>query len=108
MSIPALDLLDVKTGVTLDEKVDIRSLGCTLYAMEYGNSPFWTNQMNQRESIALAVLNGNVRFPTVDQQDQYSAENRALIKAMLVVELAMWLDIHQIIDQVDQLLARPV
>ncbi|KAF9346764.1 hypothetical protein BGX34_003634 [Mortierella sp. NVP85] len=104
----APELFDVKTGVTLDEKVDIWSLGCTLYAMAYGTSPFETNQMNQGGSIALAVLNGNVRFPTVDQQDRYSIEFRALIKAMLVVEPAMRLDIHQVIDQVDQLLARPV
>jgi serine/threonine kinase 16 len=76
--------------------------------MAYGTSPFETNQMNQGGSIALAVLNGNVRFPTVDQQDRYSTEFRALVKAMLVVEPAMRLDIHQVIDQVDQLLARPM
>ncbi|KAG0240733.1 kinase-like domain-containing protein [Mortierella sp. GBAus27b] len=104
----APELFDVKTGTTLDEKVDIWSLGCTLYAMAYGTSPFETNQMNQGGSIALAVLNGNVRFPTVDQQDRYSTEFRALVKAMLVVEPAMRLDIHQVIDQVDQLLARPM
>ncbi|KAG0357006.1 kinase-like domain-containing protein [Gamsiella multidivaricata] len=104
----APELFDVKTGATLDEKVDIWSLGCTLYAMAYGTSPFETNQINQGGSIALAVLNGNIRFPTVDQADRYSSEFRALVKAMLVVEPAMRLDIHQVIEQVDQLLARPL
>ncbi|KAG0085557.1 hypothetical protein BGZ93_007842 [Podila epicladia] len=104
----APELFDVKTGATLDEKVDIWSLGCTLYAMAYGTSPFETNQMNQGGSIALAVLNGTVRFPTADQQDRYSTEFRNLVKAMLVVEPADRLDIHQVIDQVDILLSRPL
>ncbi|KAF9005732.1 hypothetical protein BGZ52_008819, partial [Haplosporangium bisporale] len=104
----APELFDVKTGATLDEKVDIWSLGCTLYAMAYGTSPFETNQMNQGGSIALAVLNGTVRFPTADQQDRYSTEFRTLVKSMLVVEPTDRLDIHQVIDQVDILLSRPL
>ncbi|KAF9129754.1 hypothetical protein BGX30_013827 [Mortierella sp. GBA39] len=104
----APELFDVKTGSTLDEKVDIWSLGCTLYAMAYGTSPFETNQINQGGSIALAVLNGTVRFPTVDQADRYSSELRDLIKAMLVVDPAMRLDIHEVIERVDLLLTRPL
>ncbi|KAI1299935.1 hypothetical protein EDD11_006355 [Mortierella claussenii] len=104
----APELFDVKTGSTLDEKVDIWSLGCMLYAMAYGTSPFETNQINQGGSIALAVLNGNVRFPTVDQNDRYSSEFRDFIRAMLVVDPAMRLDIHQVIEQVDLLLSRPL
>ncbi|KAF9959758.1 hypothetical protein BGZ70_008759 [Mortierella alpina] len=104
----APELFDVKTGSTLDEKVDIWSLGCTLYAMAYGTSPFETNQINQGGSIALAVLNGTVRFPTVDQADRYSNEFRDLIRAMLVVDPAMRLDIHEVIDRVDLLLSRPL
>ncbi|KAG0268299.1 hypothetical protein BGZ95_002514 [Linnemannia exigua] len=104
----APELFDVKTGATLDEKVDIWSLGCTLYAMAYGTSPFETNQINQGGSIALAVLNGTVRFPTVDQADRYSSELRDLIKAMLVVDPAMRLDIHEVIERVDLLLTRPL
>jgi len=104
----APELFDVKTGSVLDEKVDIWSLGCTLYAMAYGTSPFETNQINQGGSIALAVLNGTVRFPTVDQADRYSNEFRDLIRAMLVVDPAMRLDIHEVIDRVDLLLSRPL
>lgn len=76
--------------------------------MAYGTSPFETNQINQGGSIALAVLNGTVRFPTVDQADRYSSELRDLIKAMLVVDPAMRLDIHEVIERVDLLLTRPL
>ncbi|KAG0254407.1 hypothetical protein BG011_005785 [Mortierella polycephala] len=104
----APELFDVKTGSTLDEKVDIWSLGCTLYAMAYGTSPFETNQISQGGSIALAVLNGTVRFPTADQADRYSTDFRDLIRAMLVVDPAMRLDIHEVIERVDLLLTRPL
>ncbi|KAF9979093.1 hypothetical protein BGZ73_006330 [Actinomortierella ambigua] len=104
----APELFDVKTGSTLDEKVDIWSLGCTLYAMAYGTSPFETNQINQGGSIALAVLNGTVRFPTAAQQDRYSNDFRELILWMLVVDPAQRPDIHQVIERVDSLLDRPI
>ncbi|KAF9511833.1 hypothetical protein BS47DRAFT_1467771, partial [Hydnum rufescens UP504] len=40
----APELFDVKTGTILDEKVDIWSLGCTLFALAYGHSPFENTQ----------------------------------------------------------------
>ena len=40
-----------------------QSLGCTLYAMCYGESPF--DQIHRRgDSIALAVQTGNVKLPS--------------------------------------------
>ena len=41
----------------------LQSLGCTLYAMAYKESPF--EKVYQRgDSIALAVMSDTVRFPT--------------------------------------------
>ena len=82
----APELFDVKTGKMLDEKVDIwvrvlrfrltQSLGCTLYAVAYGHSPFEIDG----QSIPMAVGSGRYRHPT-----GYSDKLVGLIDAMLVV-----------------------
>ncbi|CAG8586494.1 12519_t:CDS:2 [Funneliformis caledonium] len=96
----APELFDVKTNVALDEKVDIWSLGCTLYAMAYGKSPFENSMNEQGGSIALAVLNAQVRFPSVEQ-DKYSPEFRDLISDMLIVDPKDRPNIHHVISKVD-------
>ena len=77
----APELFDVKTDTVLDEKVDIWSLGCTLYAMAYLHSPFETpSTVEQGGSIALAVTNGAYKFP---DDDPYSPHVRDLITRCL-------------------------
>jgi serine/threonine kinase 16 len=87
-------LAQVKTNVELDEKVDIWSLGCTLFAMAFGTSPFEANPQEAGGSLAMAVLNGAWRFPANDKV--YSQGLRDLISAMLVVEPSKRPDIHQV------------
>ncbi|CAG8507557.1 4248_t:CDS:10 [Ambispora gerdemannii] len=96
----APELFDVPTNTELTEKVDIWSLGCTLYAMAYGKSPFETST-EQGGSIKLAVLNKQFRFPT---HELYSAQLRDLISFMLVVDSKERPDIHQVIAEVDKIL----
>ncbi|WFD30370.1 non-specific serine/threonine protein kinase [Malassezia sp. CBS 17886] len=77
----APELFDVRSDIVLDEKVDVWSLGCTLYAMAYLHSPFETlSTVEQGGSIAMAVLNGSYKFP---DSDVYSPATREIIRRCL-------------------------
>lgn len=69
---------------------DIWSLGCTLYALAYGHSPFEV----EGSSVVLAVRNGQYKFPNNDKV--YSQGLRDLIKFMLVVDPKKRPDIHAV------------
>ncbi|KAF2155116.1 kinase-like protein, partial [Myriangium duriaei CBS 260.36] len=70
----APELFDVKTGTTIDTKVDIWSLGCTLYACLVGKSPFEARSDETGGSLSLCVLGGDWRFP--DEGGESSAKSR--------------------------------
>lgn len=59
----APELFDVKTGSVVDTKVDIWSLGCTLYACLVGKSPFESRSEETGGSLSICVLGGDWRFP---------------------------------------------
>jgi len=59
----APELFDVKTGTVVDTKVDIWSLGCTLYACLVGKSPFEARSDETGGSLSICVLGGDWRFP---------------------------------------------
>lgn len=59
----APELFDVKTGSIVDTKVDIWSLGCTLYACLVGKSPFEARSEETGGSLSICVLGGDWRFP---------------------------------------------
>src|SRR5436190_18709280 len=59
----APELFDVKTGTVIDTRVDIWSLGCTLYACLVGKSPFEMRSDETGGSLSICVLSGDWRFP---------------------------------------------
>ncbi|KAI5116398.1 hypothetical protein M0805_005866 [Coniferiporia weirii] len=102
MAYRAPELFDVKTGVTLDEKVDIWSLGCTLFALAYLHSPFETlATTEQGGSIAMAVMNAQYKHP---RESAYSQGLRDLVDSMLRADPSQRPDIHQVIEQTDRVL----
>ncbi|KAG6845468.1 hypothetical protein H0H87_008828 [Tephrocybe sp. NHM501043] len=101
MAYRAPELFDVKTGSTLDEKVDIWSLGCTLFALAYSHSPFENTQTTEQGgSIAMAVLNAQYKHPS----SAYSQGLKGLIDSMLKINPAERPDIHKVIQMTDQVL----
>ncbi|KIM36166.1 hypothetical protein M413DRAFT_449359 [Hebeloma cylindrosporum] len=103
MAYRAPELFDVKTGQTIDEKVDIWSLGCTLFALAYSHSPFENTQTTEQGgSIAMAVLNAQYKHP----QSAYSQGLKDLIDTMLKVNPADRPDINEVIRLTDSVLQR--
>ncbi|XP_055307591.1 serine/threonine-protein kinase 16-like [Sitodiplosis mosellana] len=59
----ALELFNVQSYYMIDERTDIWSLGCCLYAICFFKCPY-DIIYEKGDSVALAVLSGNVDFPT--------------------------------------------
>lgn len=68
----APELFDVKTGSVIDTKVDIWSLGCTMYACLVGKSPFEARSDETGGSLSICVLGGDWRWPG----EQGKSENK--------------------------------
>lgn len=75
----APELFDVKTGCNIDTKVDIWSLGCTLYACLVGKSPFEMRSDETGGSLSICVLSGDWRFPDEGTGDK-NAQNKAALE----------------------------
>lgn len=117
----APELFDVQTGTVIDTKVDIWSLGCTLYACLVGKSPFEMRSDETGGTLSLCVLGGDWRFPDEgpagvkrnnsmrpQQQPQQpqapaieiSEPIREVVRKCLRVEPAERPDINELIDMV--------
>lgn len=77
----APELFDVKTGSVVDTKVDIWSLGCTLYACLTGKSPFEARSEETGGSLSICVLGGDWRFPDEGLHQQQNGKNKGKDKA---------------------------
>lgn len=116
----APELFDVKTGTVIDTKVDIWSLGCTLYACLVGKSPFEARSEETGGSLSLCVLGGDWRFPdegpaeakrgkqrVVDaeqnnrKEDSISDPVKDVVRKCLIVEPTERPDIDQLIAMVE-------
>ncbi|XP_022908829.1 serine/threonine-protein kinase 16 [Onthophagus taurus] len=75
----APELFNVESYCVIDERTDIWSLGCLLYALCFFKSPF-DIVYERGDSVALAVLSGNIPFP---EDSPYSQDVIDLIRYIL-------------------------
>ncbi|CAI7871137.1 unnamed protein product [Closterium sp. NIES-54] len=65
----------------IDERSDVWSLGCTLYATMYGQSPFEFSLGESGGSLQLAVMSGTIKWPHPPLSASSSSPSPALMDA---------------------------
>ncbi|KAJ1962627.1 Serine/threonine-protein kinase env7 [Dipsacomyces acuminosporus] len=80
MAYRAPELFDVQNGSEFDERTDIWSLGCLLFALAFNFTPFEDPSNGPGASIALAAINANYSLPA---SNPYSDRLRQLVEFML-------------------------
>jgi len=94
------ELFQVNSSCFLDERTDIWSLGCLLYAMMFYQSPY--DPVYERgDSVALAVQAGQINFPS--SSNQYSRDLVQLVRDMTRQDINLRVDIHAVIETLEKL-----
>lgn len=80
----APELTSVRPPVVIDDKVDLWALGCTLFSLAFGRSPFEGPDGVQR----LGILNGRFSYPYGNsmRECKYSSTYVQLINDLLRLE----------------------
>lgn len=102
----APELFDVGSKTTIDEKVDVWSLGCLLFAITYGRgfSPFecqWRGQLVEPCNVSLSAVINPIRMPA-EVRMSYSDDFFALMEWALTVEPRNRPGLPQLIDRIDE------
>ncbi|XP_043489439.1 serine/threonine-protein kinase 16 [Polistes fuscatus] len=92
----APELFNVESYCMIDERTDIWSLGCILYALCYFKSPF-DNVYERGDSVALAVISANITFP---EEAPYNEDMQNLILSILKVNPMQRPYIYTVIENV--------
>lgn len=81
ISYRAPELFSVQSHCVIDERTDVWSLGCVLYAMMFGEGPY-DMVFQKGDSVALAVQN-ELNIP---QSSRHSSALRQLLASMMTVD----------------------
>lgn len=101
----APELWDCPSHADIDERTDIWSLGCTLYAIMYGVSPFEYALDESGGSLQLAVINAQVKWPA-GPSPPYPEALHQFVTWMLQPQGTVRPRIDDIIIHIDKLVAK--
>lgn len=100
----APELFDVPSSGAIDyRKADVWSLGCTLYHIMYGASPFQVAVDQSGASLPLAVLNCSVPWPK-DQKAQYPPQLHDLVMFCLAVDPRRRPTVEEVIERLQSVM----
>ncbi|CAF2355622.1 unnamed protein product [Brassica napus] len=102
----APELWDCPSHADIDERTDIWSLGCTLYAIMYGMSPFEYALGESGGSLQLAIVNAQIKWPNAGPKASYPEALHQFVTWMLQPQAAVRPRIGDIIIHVDKLIAK--
>ncbi|KAF9594018.1 hypothetical protein IFM89_026826 [Coptis chinensis] len=100
----APELWDCPSHADIDERTDIWSLGCTLYATMYGVSPF-EFVVGESGSLQLAIVNAQIKWPP-GPNPPYPEALHQFITWTLQPQAAVRPRIDDIIFHVDKLISK--
>ncbi|MBA0821253.1 hypothetical protein Goarm_018122 [Gossypium armourianum] len=101
----APELWDCPSDADIDERTDIWSLGCTLYAIMYGVSPFEYALGESGGSLQLAIINAQIKWPA-GPKPPYPEALHQFVTWMLQPQAAVRPQIDDIIIHVDKLISK--
>lgn len=102
----APELWECPSHADIDERTDIWSLGCTLYAMMYGMSPFdYELDESAGESLHTVIKSAKIKWP-VEAESAYPDSLHQFITWMLQPHPAVRPSIDDIIIHVDKLIMK--
>ncbi|CDO98513.1 unnamed protein product [Coffea canephora] len=101
----APELWDCPSHGDIDERSDIWSLGCTLYAIMYGVSPFEYALGESGGSLQLAIVNAQIKWPA-GPNPPYPEALHQFVTWMLQPQPTVRPRIDDIIIHVDKLIAK--
>ncbi|KAM3290105.1 hypothetical protein BC332_30738 [Capsicum chinense] len=104
-SFRAPELWDCPSQYDIDERTDVWSLGCTLFAIMYGVSPFEYALEESDESPQLAIVNAQIKWPT-EPNAPYPNDLNQFVTWMLQPQATVRPHIDDIVIHVDKLISK--